>query len=109
MATDSVDTLVAAWFAGEHSMFDACTEEPELAWSAIQEILRRKVSDEEMALLAAGPMETLLAWHGDAFIDRVERQAATDARFNYLLGGVWRNTMRDEIWERIQCARKAVW
>jgi len=91
MATESVNALVAAWFAGEHSMFDACTEEPELGWSAIQEILKRNLPDEDMADLAAGPLETLLAWHGTAFIDRVEQRAATDTRFNHLLGGVWRN------------------
>jgi hypothetical protein len=100
---------VAAWFAGEHTMFDACTEEPDLAWSAILAILRSDLSDEQRASLAAGPLETLLAWHGEGFIDRVEHQAALDRRFNYLLGGVWQCGMPQEIWERVQRARVAVW
>jgi hypothetical protein len=109
MTSDPVESLVSAWFGGEHTMFDASTEEPDLAWSAIQEILRRELSEDEKALLAAGPLETLLAWHGPAFIDRVERQAAADGRFNHLLGGVWRCGMPQDIWERIQRARKTVW
>jgi hypothetical protein len=55
-------------------MFDACTEEPELAWLAISKILERPLSDDQRALLAADPLETLLASHGKMFIDRVEKK-----------------------------------
>lgn len=35
--------------------------------------------------------------------------AKEDERFNYLLGGVWQNTMSDEVWKRVQAARREVW
>jgi hypothetical protein len=104
-----INDLVEAWFAGEHSMFDACTEEPEPAWMAILQVLLRDLTVEQTSLLAAGPLETLLSWHGAAFIDRVEQQARLDPRFNHLLGGVWRQEMSEEIWSRIEKARKEVW
>lgn len=113
MATESekVSALVAAWFAGdsESAMYDASTEEPEIAWQAILEILKRELTDDQRALLAAGLMEDLLVWHGAAFIERVEDEAKANSRFNYLLGGMWRREMPREIWERIEKARKQVW
>lgn len=90
-------------------MFDVCTEQPEVAWSATLRLLTRDLKEEELALLAAGPLETLLAYHGEAFIERVEREAQDNPRFNHLLGGVWRHDMPEEIWKRVQKARKEVW
>jgi hypothetical protein len=109
MSKQDVMDLVTAWFDGEHTMFEACTERPEVAWLTILEISRRELTEDEESWLAAGPLETLLAWHGSEFIDRVESEATNNSKFNYLLGGVWRQDMPDEIWDRVQKARKTVW
>ena len=77
-------------------------DEPEEAWPVILEILRRNQSTEILELLSAGPVEDLLARHGDAFIGRVEHEAKIDEDFAVLLGGVWQNTMSDEIYARVQ-------
>jgi hypothetical protein len=53
-------------------------------------------------VLSAGPIEDLLAQHGDAFIDRVEIEARRDPSFAKVLGGVWQNSMSDEVWKRLQ-------
>jgi len=111
MSEQKVEDLVTDWFSGnaETLMHDICDEEPETAWQTILEILKKGVTDDQKALLAAGPLENLLVWHGKAFIDRVEQQAKINDRFNDLLGGVWRREMPQEIWERIEKARKQVW
>ena len=70
----SVNHAVAEWFAGDKTMFDACTNAPEVAWSAILIILQRDLSYEEKARLVGGPLETLLSLHGLQFIDRVAKQ-----------------------------------
>ena len=88
---------------------DAVREVPETVWPAILKILEHELTDEQIALLAAGPMEDLLADHGAQFIDRVEAEAEQNPRFNHLLGGVWRSHMSDDIWARVQKARKEVW
>jgi hypothetical protein len=54
-------------------------------------------------------LEDLLAVYGPQFIERVELEAERNARFNHLLGGVWQNEMPQEIWARVQKARKQVW
>ena len=109
MKKQSVNDNVAAWLGGEYTMFDACTEEPETAWLAILKILCHDLTEEQIPLLAAGPLETLLSWHGMDFIDRIEDEARRNPRFNHLLGGVWQCDMPKELWERVQKARSKVW
>jgi hypothetical protein len=109
--SEKVLALVTAWLSGDYEepMYDACTEEPEIAWKAILELLTRDLTKDQHALLAAGPMEDLLWYHGFNFIDRVEQEAKVNVRFNHLLGGVWRREMPQAIWDRVERARKKVW
>jgi hypothetical protein len=58
-----------------------------------------------MASLAAGPAEELLVYHGPEYVDRVVELARKQPRFNWLLGGVWRNSIKDEVWQRVQAIR----
>ena len=43
-------------------------------------------------------LRILLAKHGDQFIDRIDAETQADPSFAKLLGGVWKNKMRDHIW-----------
>ena len=109
MNPESIIDVVRAWFEGDVTMFEACTQEPEVAWPAILEVLRHDLTEEQIALLAAGPLETLLSWHGPHFIERVEQEATHNPRFRRLLGGVWQSDMSPEIWQRIESARGEAW
>ena len=53
----------------------AAIEFPEVTWSAIVELSRRPLTDQQIASLAAGWLEDLLCHHGPDFIDRVEKEA----------------------------------
>jgi uncharacterized protein DUF6869 len=103
------DELETEWFEGGELMMDAVRDVPETVWSAILKILEHELTDDQLALLAAGPMEDLLAQHGAQFIERVEAEAERNPRFNHLLGGVWRSSMTEDVWGRVQRARKEVW
>ena len=105
METFTVDEVVKQWFESDKTMFDACTEAPEIAWSAILQIFQRELTEKQMSLLAAGPVETLLSHHGPAFIERVEREARQSSRFRHLLAGVWRLGMTQGVWDRLRRAR----
>lgn len=96
-----------AWASPE--LDDLVRDEPERAWPIILALSQQSQDDEFTSILAAGPVESLLSQHGPAFIERVEQRAATDAKFNHLLGGVWRSGMVEEVWNRLQAARKQVW
>ncbi|HVI53559.1 MAG TPA: hypothetical protein VM621_00735 [Luteibacter sp.] len=73
-------------------------------WKIINEIRRLDDSDSVLSNLAAGPLEDLLVTSGSAFIDRCEALAKTDDRFKAMLGMVWKNSIPDDIWERVQLA-----
>ena len=111
----SVTDVVEKWLResqqadGDATMYDVVHDEPEIAWPAIVQIVGRELTVDQTAVLAAGPLEDLLAVHGAQFIERVELEAARNPRFNHLLGGVWQNQMASEIWERVQKARKEIW
>jgi hypothetical protein len=83
--------------------------EDELLWQFILNTYVRNLSGNVIAILAAGPLEDLLATVGPKYIDRVEQLARRDPKFNWLLGGVWKNNMTDEVWERVQAIRLNVW
>jgi hypothetical protein len=99
--SDFVAWLELDWLVGD---------DPEQAWSVILQVLSLTDSPEILAQLAAGPLEDLLSKHGDIFIERVELLAKSDARFAFLLGGVWKFMMTDEIWERVgRVANRTEW
>jgi|SRR5690242_9197795 len=97
------------WWATEQVIDWWLKREGEQLWQFITTAYKRDLSDKVLGCLAAGPLEDLLATQGPEFIERVEELARRDPKFNYLLGGVWRNSMTDEIWQRVQAARLNVW
>ena len=83
-------------------MWDLTHEEPELAFEIILTILSADNSKTIEENLSAGPLEDLLVNHGSAFIERIEQEASSNPAFRHLLGGVWKNSMSDDIWSRVQ-------
>ena len=120
------ETLIAAWIAAEESGkresdYDPAwwavdgvimwhiDEKHEALWEFITRTFERPMSDKTFAMIAAGPLEDLLADYGNIYIDRIEELARKSPRFNYLLGGVWKNSSNDEVWQRVEKARLTVW
>ena len=97
------------WWAVSEVIHQALEGDGDLLWEFILEVYKRDLPDNIIGLLAAGPLEDLLASRGAEFIDRIEERARKDPKFNYLLGGVWRNSMTHEVWERVQAIRNHVW
>ena len=118
MNQDDKTKLVAAWiecqtaepgtarneelFWSFEQLWELCREDPETAFDVILCILQANNTSAIEEVLSAGPLEDLLARHGPAFIDRIEDEASRNPRFRHLLGGVWKNSMTDEVWSRVQ-------
>jgi hypothetical protein len=83
-------------------------EDPEAAWVLILGILERDQSAPVIEMLAAGPLEDLIEYHGAHFVDRIEEAARRDSKFRRLLGGVWEASTPD-IWGRVVAARENAW
>ncbi|WP_423221938.1 DUF6869 domain-containing protein [Ideonella margarita] len=75
---------------------------PEHAWQSIVATVSDPRAEPFLGVLAAGPMEDLLGYHGPSFIERVEVEARRNPQFAWMLGGVWQCQMSDEIWARVQ-------
>ena len=98
----SAEAEATAWAT---DLYDLEYDDPETLWLLILAIHAKDQSWRIRKVLSAGPVEDLLAKHGERFIDRVETEARKNPKFAKLLGGVWMNSMTDEIWSRVQ----AVW
>ena len=83
-------------------VWQLCANEPERAFLFVLEVLRRDRSKKIFGVLSAGPLEDILANHGETMIERVEAEARSSPLFAKLLGGVWQNEMSDEVWRRVQ-------
>ena len=55
--------------------------------------------------LAAGILEDFLVDHGEEYISVIEEIANREPKFHYLLAGVWKNKMADDVWQKIQAVR----
>jgi len=112
----AIRNLAARWVEVRGKFSDAwealdllCRENPVAAFRAIEEIHYVLVSSERRdmeawGLLAAGPLEDLLAENGESVIEAAEALAKTDPEFRKLLSGVWQNSMSGEIYARVQKA-----
>jgi len=84
------------------------TAGPDQQWKFICSAVAEADSDDELSHIAAGPVEHLLGSHGKDFIARVETRARADGKFGRMLTGVWKHTMTDEVWARIQAVQATV-
>ncbi len=82
--------------------YDLLESAPEKLWLLILAIHARDQSPRIREVLSAGPLEDLLGRYGVHFMDRIEEQARKSPSFAKLLGGVWKSTMPDDIWSRVQ-------
>jgi hypothetical protein len=63
--------------------------DPERGWRVAMALLRAAETDQDVATIAIGPLETLLREHGARFLRRSEELAADDPTFRKALGGVY--------------------
>jgi hypothetical protein len=108
-AEDKSPERERTWWAVSLVMDWSLEHRGDLLWRFILAAYPRDLPPKAVAVLAAGPLEELLSDHGPAYIEAVESLARKDPRFNHLLGGVWRLSMPDDVWARVQAARREVW
>ncbi|WP_395396333.1 DUF6869 domain-containing protein (plasmid) [Novosphingobium sp. BL-8A] len=102
----SDDVRDRAW-----AIYDLTEDDPAVAWDAIKHVVARYTLQELLAAekneaqrivecTASGPIEKLLIAHGPRFIGAMETEARRDLRMAWALGGVWRNSINEEVWLR---------
>ncbi|MGU9980384.1 DUF6869 domain-containing protein [Phreatobacter sp. HK31-P] len=115
IASRRSDSIDESNYGADFLLMDSPLEAPDLTWETILLVVRAypeadfycEAPTEAQAVcgsLAAGPVEDLLSFHGPDFIDRFEREARSDRRMAWVLGGAWQFQMTDEIWNRVRRA-----
>jgi len=87
MCTDYFRYLeVSHMWENVHEMVD---KDPERVWPLLVEMVERAPSDDVRSSIAAGPLEDLIRWHSERFVDRLERQTLLSRHFHAAMRGVW--------------------
>lgn len=87
-------------------------EDPELCLESIIRILARidgTRPNRLLAVLAAGPLEDLLAENGSVVVEKVEALARSSLEFRFLLNGVWDSTIKPAVLSRLAKYRDQRW
>lgn len=86
-------------------VYGLAAEAPEAALEVVLAALAFFDSKPGLAYLAAGPLQELVSQQGPRLIERIERAAADDLRFRYLLSGIRGEAETDPaVWRRVQAA-----
>jgi hypothetical protein len=94
------------WWA-EETFQKVVHSDPELAWELMLQVIASTDKPEVLGMVAAGPLEDLVNYHGPQFIERIERQAAADQTFRECLSGIYPSST-PEVWQRIEKATGAL-
>jgi len=84
------------------------SENPEVCWNALLEILNRMPDDNIEGMMAAGILEDFIENHGKDFIDKIEEEAVKNASLKTLLGGVY-ECSTPKVWSRVMSVRGEEW
>lgn len=120
MNNEEKNKLISAWISYQYipankyvwsceTLDELVSEKPELAWKIILGILVEDQSDVVISNLAAGPLENLLARHGQDFVDRIDEQARKSGEFRFLLNGVWSSNIDSRILQQLSKYRTKPW
>ena len=84
-----------------NDVMETVYETPEQGWKLILEMLQLAPSSVVISHIAAGPLENLLRYHGEAFIDRVRLECTTNIRLREALSTVLLDQKHDVIVSKI--------
>ena len=82
-------------------------DDAEMAWRFMLAAIKFLTTSEQACILAAGELENMIFHHGTSLVEQIENEAKRNARFRYVLSGVWPQGKTDDIWQRILAVRAA--
>lgn len=87
-------------FWAHEALADLCADAPQDAWEVIVALVGAAKSEPLLEAIGAGPLQDLMALHGEAYIARVEREAARNASFRRAMAGAWLDKDDTPVWAR---------
>jgi hypothetical protein len=113
LSAQDVAVLARAWLdhdrTGRKTRFwawerveDVVRRQPMTGWLLLGYLIAGAADEGQLMSVAAGPFEDLLAEHSQVLLDRVEAAARSDPRTMRALAGVWKSSIDEGDWTRIQ-------
>ncbi len=87
-------------FWAHEELENMCETEPTDAWEVILALVDKAKSDALLQAIGAGPLADLMTLHGEDYISRVEREAASNARFRRAMAGAWLDSDATPVWKK---------
>jgi hypothetical protein len=111
--------FAAAWIAelggassdenfGQKVVLMNFTASPAQQWQFVVAAVNSARTEDHLDAIAAGPLEHLLSTHGDEYISLVEAESNRSKAFANAVAGVWRNSMSNDVWLRLQAIQATV-
>lgn len=111
--------FAAAWIAelggassdedlGQRVVLMNFTASPDQQWKFVVAAVNSARTEDHLATIAAGPLEHLLIKHGDEYISLVEMESQNSKAFANAVASVWRNSMNNDVWSRLQAIQATV-
>jgi hypothetical protein len=85
-------------FWAHDELADLCESKPQDAWEVIVALVEAANSEPLLEAIGAGPLQDLMALHGEDYIARVEQEAAGNARFRRAMAGAWLDADDTPVW-----------
>jgi hypothetical protein len=104
-SSQRVDIDHPLWWSIGRTQRLTTSDDVEDIWAFILEVLSRSKSERVVGMVSAGPMEDLIHYWGEHFIERIEATARCNPDFRKMLRGVWESGTPD-IWRRILAVRE---
>ena len=91
-------------------VMDLLEHNPERLWPLLLELIERAPTEEVRGFVAAGPLEDLVRWYPERFIDRVEEATIRSRNFHSAMRGIWGwESLPDEARERLMAVVTPEW
>jgi hypothetical protein len=118
ISDELLEKFIQGWFAeldlddddnsqfGEDVVLMNFFASEEFQWKFIMRTFTLAYDANHLSAMAAGPVEHLLAFHGEKWIEKIEKESLANDNFAWMMTSVWQHKMSDEIWNRVQIIQK---
>ena len=116
MTPEQKETLIQEWISAQEAwdknensdnlhwaiekLIHLPEEDPESTWDVILGILEKDPSDKIIDILAASPLEDLMTYHGEKYINHIEDEIKHNTRLKKCMRGVWLDSKDTPVWKK---------
>lgn len=95
------------WTPDDQAVYGLLKREPDKMLAVILAVLQQTEDEQIIGSLAAGPLESFLGAHGEAYLETMHSLALEHQSLRLALDGVWQGSMPKRVWRRIELLKQS--